>query len=173
MLDAARLQGERLDLSLCDRAVRDATTVLRPDGSLLLTYAPAALDPGLCAAAFEALKDLHPTSNTRGTAAGGRKRKAPSAVLGFLADDCWSPRCRMTSFTIENGAAYEATLPLINAVSLKYKELAPTHWELAAPVRDTCVARLRHPRDDLQLRHVQPDLAHESTYRQRQPEARA
>src|SRR5260221_7603040 len=78
MLDAARLQGERLDLSLCDRAVRDATTVLRPDGSLLLTYAPVVLDPGLCAAAFEALKDLHPTSNTRGTAAGGRKRKAPS-----------------------------------------------------------------------------------------------
>jgi hypothetical protein len=130
MLDAARLQGERLDLSLCARAVRDATTVLKPDGSLLLTYAPEALAPGLCTDAFEALKDLHPTSNTRGTAAGGRKRKAPSAVFGFLADDCWSPRCRMTSFTIENGAAYEDTLPLISAVSLKYKELAPTHWEL-------------------------------------------
>jgi hypothetical protein len=128
MLDAARLEEELVDLSHCDRVVRDATTVVKPDGNLLLTYAPEALAPGLCAEAFEALRHLNPASSNRGMAA-GPKRKAPSAVLGFYAGDTRSPGCRMTTFTIENAGAYEATLPLMSAVSAKYRELAPAHWE--------------------------------------------
>ena len=128
MLDAARLEGEFVNLSHCDRVLPGAATIIKPDGQLLLTYVPDALDLGLCEAAFEVLRHLNPASNNRGMAA-GPERKAPSAVLGFYAGDTRSPGCRMTTFTIENGGAYEAMLPLFAEISRRYKEVAPAHWE--------------------------------------------
>jgi 2-oxoglutarate-Fe(II)-dependent dioxygenase family protein len=127
MLDADALEGEYLDVGHCVRVVRDATTVLKPDGQLLLTYAPDVLPRSGYPEAFDALSHLAPSSGNRGTAAGGDRRDAPSAVLGFLDRDRnrW---CRMTNFTVDNGEAYEAALPLFAAVSSLYRELAPQHW---------------------------------------------
>jgi hypothetical protein len=127
MPDSDALEGEYLDMRHSVRVVRDATTVLKPDGQLLLTYAPDVLPRSGYPEAFDALSNLAPSSDNRGTAAGGDRRNAPSAVLGFLDRDRnrW---CRMTTFTVDNGEEYEAALPLFAAVSSLYRELAPQHW---------------------------------------------
>jgi hypothetical protein len=137
MLDAKKLAGQFLDARHYDRVVRDDAVVLRPDGRLLLLYAGDVLPPSLCEAVFEASKHLHPTSDNRGTAAGGHRRIAPSDVFGFLDRYPTNPYCRMTGFTIDHDAEYETALPLFVAISRKYQELAPHHWEVQHRFADT------------------------------------
>jgi Oxygenase domain of the 2OGFeDO superfamily len=129
VLDAGSLEGKFLDSRHCGRVVLDSATVLKPDGQLLFTYASDALPRALCQEGYDILNCLRPSSDNRGTAAGGDRWNAPSAVLGFLDRDGRNRWCRMTGFTVDNYEAYEASLPLFAAVSSRYRDLAPQHWE--------------------------------------------
>lgn len=127
MLDARKLEAEFLGASHYDRVVREDMVVLKPDGRTLLVLTTDALPAPMCREAHEVLRWLRPKSNSRRTAAGGCG-EAPSAAFGFLDRDGREPYCRMTDFTLDNFAEYEASLPFFAAISDKYRDVAPAHY---------------------------------------------
>jgi len=140
------LKGTFLFAPHYDRVIRDSTTVLKPDGSTLFTYVKDALPRSICEAAFATFKDAPlGTTDARGLAAGGRpfqrlrkdgsrsatRRSKPlqSNVIGFLDRDPRNPYCRMTSFTRDNFAVFQAARPLVVEVNRLFRELAPERWQ--------------------------------------------
>jgi hypothetical protein len=126
MLDPERLEGQPLDH--WTQIVRGDARVLKPDGDLLLVHAQDVIPRDLWREARDALARLRPASNNRGMAAGGKGKRAPSAVLGYMDRSPRFPWCRLTTFTRKHEAEYRAALPLFVEVSRQYRRLEPTHW---------------------------------------------
>ena len=143
MPDTENLEGQFLDERHYARVIEDSTTVLRPDGTLLLLYVRDALPRSLCRAAFDAFKDAPLHSSNRGTAAGGRFRPrkkdgtrsrtvqskpTPSGVVGFLDRSERNPYCRMTVLSLDHLTEYKAAQPFFVAASETFKAFAPDRW---------------------------------------------
>jgi hypothetical protein len=158
MSDAAiqGLPGNLLYRPHYDRVITDTTTVLKPDGSVLLTYIKDALPRPLCQTVFDTFKGVHiPRSDNRGLslAAGGqsfRRRKAdgtvsntirwrsmPSAVLGYMDRNARNPYCRMTAFTRGHIEHFGGLLPLVGEVDRVFHQWAPERWQAQRQFVDT------------------------------------
>jgi len=160
-LDATGRNGEFIDVGEVDLLVsggrvlsRTTTsalhadiTVLKPDGSVLLVYRHAYLDPAVCRVGYDVLKRVRFTGRNRG-AAGGRDpltgdlrvpaRKldgalsrttygAPqqSAVIGAYDRTSRLPFCRLTAFNLDHAAEFERARPLVCAVDRAFAEALP------------------------------------------------
>ena len=144
--EVAAVPGTFLYRPHYDRVVRDDTTVLKPDGSILLIYAKDVLARSVCQHAYDTFKRVRiPKTDARGLASGGqpfrrrlpdgtlskrvRRRPMRSAVLGYLDGTPSSPYCRMTAFTWDHFAVFQNALPFINAVDRVFHQLAPERWQ--------------------------------------------
>jgi hypothetical protein len=144
-LDADELGRKFIDLSRCDRVIRDEdATVLKPNGQPLVVYAKGALPVDLCRETLAVIRHLEPSSDNRGMASGmprhrpirsdgtlsrtTRAEPVPSSVMGFLDAEPRTPWCRMTRFTLDHPDEYEALQPLLRAIDAQYRELTPEHW---------------------------------------------
>jgi hypothetical protein len=129
-----------------DRVVRESATVVKPDGSPLLTYLKDALPQPVCHDAFAFFNALRlGTTDARGLASGSkpfrrqrrdglmskttRRRSMQSQVVGFFDGTPRNPYCRMTSFTRHNVAVLEAIHPMASAVNQLFREHAPERWQ--------------------------------------------
>lgn len=148
------LRGTYLSRPHYGRVIRDTTTVLKPDGSVLLIYAKDVLPRSLCRSVFETFKDvqIHKT-DARGLASGGRafrrqrkdgtvsstvrRRPMRSDVLGFLDRDRRNPYCRMTTFTRGNFSVYQDTKQFVSTVNRVFQQLAPERWGAQRQFVDT------------------------------------
>lgn len=113
-----------LDARHYDRVVRRDTTVIKPDGQLLLIYARDVLPPPP-PGGFDVVKRQRPRSKSRSHAAGGKGVAVRSVPLGFLPKDSRVHHCRKSEFTRNHAAEFAALHPFFLAVSEKYRELAP------------------------------------------------
>ena len=144
--EAGALEGTFLYRPHYDRVIRDTTTVLKPDGSVLFGYKKDAIPRAVCQDVFTAFKSIRiPKTDNRGMAAGGerfqrqrpdgtmsdttRSRSMRSAVVGFLDRNPRSPLCRMTSFTRDHPAVLDAVRPLAVEVDRLFQQLAPERWQ--------------------------------------------
>jgi hypothetical protein len=139
------LEGHRLDESHYDRLIEESTTVLKPDGTMLLVYQKDALPRSLCRLAFKSFKDTPLSSTNRGMASGlkrfrpkkrdgtiSRTRQTipvPSDVVGFLDRSSRNPYCRMSALTIDHYDEFKAAMPFVRAVSRNFAMFAPDRWE--------------------------------------------
>lgn len=79
--DVDRLAGTLLTADCFDWLIQEDVDILRPDGTRLLGFRRAILDPAIVAAAYPALRKAAKTSDNRGMAAGLGVRGGPGAVV--------------------------------------------------------------------------------------------
>jgi hypothetical protein len=82
--EAERLAGSRLLRQHYDRTVCDTMAVLKPDGSVLLTYVKDVLPRNVCESVYSTFERLPiPKTDSRGLAAGGEafRRQLPDGTL--------------------------------------------------------------------------------------------
>jgi len=119
-----------------------ATRVLKPDGSLLCIYQPAAFDPELMASFYDVLHSLrvYETDN-RGLASGtqrfirpgrGRTRSASMPVASTIIGnfDAKPPKqyCRLTAWTGRNWDEFASLFPLFRAIGQRFAEAVPDRY---------------------------------------------
>jgi Oxygenase domain of the 2OGFeDO superfamily len=135
-----RLPGTFLYRPHYDRVIRGTTTVLKPDGSVLVVYITDAIPRSVCLEAYATFRDapLH-TTDGRGYAAGGmphkhrktvRWRRMQSDVVGFLDRTPRNPYCRMTTLARDHLDTLPTARRLARVVSGVFQRFAPDRWQV-------------------------------------------
>jgi hypothetical protein len=119
-----------------DRLVRDEpTTVLKPDGEVLLVYVPDAISTDLGTLGYRAFRSLPSDSHNRHDAAGGKPTS--TGIAGYFRGDAREPSCRLTKFTAEHSGAFRRALPFVQRASSVFEQYAPDRYAAQKAFIDT------------------------------------
>lgn len=160
----ADLKGRFIDAGYCDHVLRgEAVTVLKPEGEVLCKLLPKAIPWEVTEPAYLLLRSAATQTDNRGSAAGTadasigvnvrsggaqyRRVKgdgtlsrtnggvsAPSGVAGAMDRYPRIPYCRLTSWTAEHYAQWQAAWPFVQAVARVFEAEAPERYAAQASV---------------------------------------
>lgn len=110
--------------------ITENTTVLKPDGTVLLKLIPRAIALDYVTAAFQAFADvnLHDSSDSLRPAVKHSANPGSEGVLGFIEGIHRNNFCRATQFTYTHLKEFETSLPFVRSASEQFKRHMPDRF---------------------------------------------